>query len=454
MPDNTRKFEITGWNAESPELYREGGFHPTHLGDVLKEHYKIIRKLGSASYSTVWLARDMEKSQYVSIKIGSAADGRGTALARPVVAAHNTIAASSHPGKAHVVPLLDYFEHKGPNGEHPCLVFKPLGRNMAAFMEQSQATVTPTFARELCRQLMLALDCIHSAGFAHRDIHPGNVLLGLNYNIDAKDEEEINRDINLQIPPEDEDEDEDEDYDESESEDEEFPFVISRVKRIDGGPLTEHEPRYLYEPCPLSDETRIDGLGFSFYLCDLGAVTSSPKSTQTSSTRYPGALGFRSPQVVLGNNSFSYQAADIWALGLTIWEVIMRNRLLTVDDLGSPELTDDSHLESIVNRLGPMPATLRALWPRADKWVDQEGNPLHPYGWPEIRSAEYDAYWHGGLHEALRNRKDTSLQNCLWTDADIDLFEAFLQEMLAWEEKDRATTKELLNHGWLKAEYK
>lgn len=45
--------------AEPLHRYRPGGYHPVHLGDVLKDgRYKILHKLGFGGYSTVWVARD------------------------------------------------------------------------------------------------------------------------------------------------------------------------------------------------------------------------------------------------------------------------------------------------------------------------------------------------------------------------------------------------------------
>ncbi|KAM0544671.1 hypothetical protein ACHAPJ_011732 [Fusarium lateritium] len=439
-----RRFEITNWDGESAELYHPGGFHPTHLGDVFKQRYKIIRKLGSGSYSTVWLARDFQENCYVSIKIGTASDGHGTKLARPAITCHQKIAASDHPGTDHIVPLIDHFVHTGPNGEHPCLVLKPMGRNTNALIEKDLDTIPPRFARELSRQLVLAFDCIHSAGLAHRDVQPGNVLLGLSHNLDesGKNEEEINADVNIEIPPEDDDDDDDDD----ESGDDELPFIMNPVKRRDGQPLTKHEPRYIYEPCPLPDGVTADSPEFSFSISDLGAATSTITSTPADSATYP--IGLRSPQVILQTHPFSYQAADIWALGLTIWEIVMCNPLLSVQSLSTSELTDDSHLQRAIIRLGPMPDVLRRMWPRADKWVDATGKPLQPS--VGDRSV-YHPYWYGHLNEAVWNRIPVPLSSCLWTKNDIDLFEDFIKRMLAWEEKDRATTKELLQHGWLKA---
>lgn len=47
---------------EPLEDYAVDGYHPTRLGDVFNERYRVVRKLGWGGYSTVWLAQD---SRYV-----------------------------------------------------------------------------------------------------------------------------------------------------------------------------------------------------------------------------------------------------------------------------------------------------------------------------------------------------------------------------------------------------
>ena len=45
--------------AEPLTLYRSGGYHPVHLGDIMQEgRYVIVHKLGWGLDGTIWLARD------------------------------------------------------------------------------------------------------------------------------------------------------------------------------------------------------------------------------------------------------------------------------------------------------------------------------------------------------------------------------------------------------------
>jgi len=47
--------------AESVQAYKLGGYHPVLLGDTFKnDTYRILKKIGYGSFSTVWLARDMK----------------------------------------------------------------------------------------------------------------------------------------------------------------------------------------------------------------------------------------------------------------------------------------------------------------------------------------------------------------------------------------------------------
>ena len=49
--------------------YKNGGFHPIHVGEFLMERYVIIHKLGYGTFSTVWLAKDVNYNCYVALKV-------------------------------------------------------------------------------------------------------------------------------------------------------------------------------------------------------------------------------------------------------------------------------------------------------------------------------------------------------------------------------------------------
>ena len=44
-------------------------YYPICIGEMLVDRYIIVHKLGHGSFSTVWLARDMEKERDVALKI-------------------------------------------------------------------------------------------------------------------------------------------------------------------------------------------------------------------------------------------------------------------------------------------------------------------------------------------------------------------------------------------------
>lgn len=63
LPVNSRewRFKRISEVCEWAEDYRPGGLNPVNLGDTFcNGKYKVIRKLGEGSFSTVWLAVSTE----------------------------------------------------------------------------------------------------------------------------------------------------------------------------------------------------------------------------------------------------------------------------------------------------------------------------------------------------------------------------------------------------------
>lgn len=59
-PSFTRVPEWHKIEEETLPNYTAAQYYPIRIGEVIKERYQVIGKLGYGSTSTAWLARDME----------------------------------------------------------------------------------------------------------------------------------------------------------------------------------------------------------------------------------------------------------------------------------------------------------------------------------------------------------------------------------------------------------
>ena len=95
----------------------------------------------------------------------------------------NRIIHANATARGHIVTLLDSFKHDGPNGEHECLVFEPMGPAVAQCYDPDCNLIPASQAKAICKQLLTALKCLHGLGIAHSDLNPGNLLLSLTIRI-------------------------------------------------------------------------------------------------------------------------------------------------------------------------------------------------------------------------------------------------------------------------------
>lgn len=166
---------------EDSEDYVKGGYHPVSVGETYNNgRYVIIRKLGWGHFSTVWLSRDNISGKHVALKVvRSAAHYTETAVDEIKLLSRIVKANPSHPGRKHVVSLLDSFEHKGPNGTHVCMVFEVLGENLLGLIKRwNHRGIPMPLVKQITKQVLLGLDYMHrECGIIHTDLKPENVLV-------------------------------------------------------------------------------------------------------------------------------------------------------------------------------------------------------------------------------------------------------------------------------------
>ncbi|MGN6202028.1 MAG: protein kinase domain-containing protein [Solirubrobacterales bacterium] len=136
-------------------------------GELLKERYRLERTLGRGGMAAVWLGHDEVLERPVAVKVLSDTIASDPGFVARFRREAQTAASLSHPN---LVGVYDYSDE----GERPYLVmqFVP-GEDLAALLARGEGVDCDRLARELLE----ALDHIHSVGILHRDIKPANIIV-------------------------------------------------------------------------------------------------------------------------------------------------------------------------------------------------------------------------------------------------------------------------------------
>ncbi|KAK5191507.1 hypothetical protein LTR92_008680 [Exophiala xenobiotica] len=137
----------------------------------------------------------------------------------------------------------------------------------------------------------------------------------------------------------------------------------------------------------------------------------------------------QAPEVIL-RAGWSY-SADIWNLGVMIWDLLEGHPLFNAMDPESETYSTATHLSEMISLLGPPPKLLLSRGEATPQFFTPEGVLIH-----------------GSANESRGANLENRISNL--SGEDKRLFLHFLARMLQWLPEDRATAKELLKDPWLR----
>ncbi len=270
------------YTQESLLRYIKGGYHPVSLGDTLdSDRYRIHHKLGFGSFSTVWLAEDTERAQWVSIKIITA-DATAHSRELDVIQRLKKLCPQGLSSR-HIIQLLDNFVHHGPNGTHQCLVFELLGPTLQTtnsdfnFLDER---LDSEVVLRISEQVLDALAFIHSSGYAHGDLYDRNIAFTCSGLAQATKEDLF---VMLGEPK------------------------TEELKRLDGTPLSPDLPRQLVKTAGW-DNWWINGDEEDIRILDFGEAFLSRAAPERLAQ--PG--GLHPPETLFPKCFCSATANDLW----------------------------------------------------------------------------------------------------------------------------------------------
>src|SRR4051794_16802106 len=162
----------------SPPERRHGpasGAEVTAPGARVADRYLLRSRLGGGAMGAVWLARDELLGRDVAVKqvlIPVGSDPESTEAHRGAAMREGRIAARiTHPHAVSVYDMVD-------DGGTPWLVMEYLPSRSLAQVLADRGTLPVQQVAQIGAQVADALIATHAAGVVHRDVKPGNILIG------------------------------------------------------------------------------------------------------------------------------------------------------------------------------------------------------------------------------------------------------------------------------------
>ncbi|XP_012727002.2 tau-tubulin kinase 2 isoform X2 [Fundulus heteroclitus] len=135
---------------------------------LVKERWKVVKKIGGGGFGEIYEAQDLLTRGSVALKVESAQQPKQVLKMEVAVL-------KKLQGKDHVCRFVGC----GRNDRFNYVVMELQGRNLADLRRSMpRGTFSISTTLRLGRQILEAIESIHSVGFLHRDIKPSNFAMG------------------------------------------------------------------------------------------------------------------------------------------------------------------------------------------------------------------------------------------------------------------------------------
>ncbi|MEJ7755406.1 MAG: protein kinase [Nocardioidaceae bacterium] len=157
----------------SGEARHRAGRESAMESDIVAGRYRVVRAVGKGGMGTVWLGTDETLHRDVALKqVGSLPGESPDDTARAMREAR-LAAALNH---QNAVSIFDVVEHEGSTW----LVMEYVPSQTLSQLLAAEGRLSPKRVAHIGAQVAAALSSAHSTKIVHRDIKPGNILVGDN----------------------------------------------------------------------------------------------------------------------------------------------------------------------------------------------------------------------------------------------------------------------------------
>lgn len=137
-------------------------------GHIVRERWRITRKLGSGGFGEIYEALDLSTQEIVAVKVESAIDNKQVLKMEVAVLK-----------KLNGKPNVCRFIGCGRNDRFNYVVMSMQGMNLSDLRRsRPKGTFSLSTAIRLSYQIIQCIRSIHEVGFLHRDIKPSNFTMG------------------------------------------------------------------------------------------------------------------------------------------------------------------------------------------------------------------------------------------------------------------------------------